>query len=329
MHILIECALKIPALKYGGTERVVWWLGKALVEKGHKVTYLTVPGSSCPFADVVYYQGDTPISELIPADVDVIHFAGGSADVNGIPYLTTIHGNVAPGHVFDINTVFISANQAERCNGDFYIHHGLDLEEYGDPGLNTPRKNLVYLAKAAWRVKNAKGAIRIARNAGVGLDVAGGTRLNFKMGFRWTLDRNARFHGMVDQQQKMDILRGAEGLLFPVVWHEPFGLAVIEAMYYGNPAFVTPWGSLPELVPSDVGFVSDSESQLVEAIQNRDQFNREHVHEHIREHFNSHLMADNYLNAYEKVINGEQLNSRVPVKPIPETPQPKRFTMRP
>lgn len=327
MHVLIECGSVIPAVKYGGTERVVWWLGKALVEQGHKVTYLAMPGSSCPFADVIALDPARPRHEQIPDDVDIVHYNGGHDTLCPKPYLETIHGNVPPGHTFHINTVFISQNQAERCGGDYYIHHGLDLEEYGDPALQAPRQNLVFLAKAAWRVKNVKGAIRMTRNAGAAIEVAGGSRLNIKMGFRFTATPKARFHGMVDQQYKMQLLRRTEGLVFPVLWHEPFGLAVIEAMYYGNPAFVTAWGSLPELVTPEVGFSSNSESELTEAIKNRGAYKRDVVHEYIRENFNNHRMASHYVQAYEKVLNGETLNSQVPVKP--DTPEPKRFSMTP
>lgn len=327
MHVLIECNELIPAVAYGGTERVIWWLGKALSKQGHKVSYLVKPGSSCPFGDIIPRNPDVPLADQIPADVDVVHFNGGPANIGDLPYVVTFHGNAAPGYQFDQNTVFISNNQAQRSNGDFYIHHGLDIEDYGDPALNAPRQNLVFLAKAAWKVKNVRGAIRMAREAKVGIEVAGGSRLNLKMGFRFTADRNAKFHGMVAQDRKLELLRGTEGLIFPVLWHEPFGLAIIEAMYFGNPAFTTPWGSLPELIPSDCGFYSDSESALVNAIQNRGQYKRDHIHQYVCDHFNNQRMARDYVAAYEKVINGEKLNSQIPIKP--DTPEPKRFSMRP
>lgn len=327
MHVLIECNAVLPTIAYGGTERVVWWLGKALSKQGHTISYLAKKGSVCPFGNIIEFNPNRPINEQIPADVDIVHFNGAGPHNCDKPYLITTHGNSPPGHTFDQNTVFISSNQAQRSNGNFYIHHGLDIEDYGDPALSAPRENLVFLAKAAWKVKNVRGAIRMAREAGVGIDVAGGSRLNFKMGFRLTADRNAKFHGMVAQDRKLELLRGTEGLIFPVLWHEPFGLAVIEAMYFGNPAFTTPWGSLPELIPEEVGFCSDSESALVNAIQNRDQYNRQHIHQYVCDHFNNDRMAREHVAAYEKVLNGEKLNSRLPIKP--DVAEPKRFSMRP
>ena len=63
MHILIVNNTTIPAFKYGGTERIIWWLGKDLVKRGHKVTYLVESGSSCDFAAVIPYNFDLTVEE--------------------------------------------------------------------------------------------------------------------------------------------------------------------------------------------------------------------------------------------------------------------------
>ena len=38
--------------------------------------------------------------------------------------------------------------------------------------------------------------------------------------------------------EKGEILNSSKGLVFPVLWHEPFGLAIIESLYYGCPVLV-------------------------------------------------------------------------------------------
>ncbi len=40
MHVAIVYEGKIPALKYGGIQRVLWYLGQELIARGHGVTYL-------------------------------------------------------------------------------------------------------------------------------------------------------------------------------------------------------------------------------------------------------------------------------------------------
>jgi hypothetical protein len=149
MHILIVNNTSIPVHKYGGTERVIWWLGKALVQFGHQVSYLVAPGSSCDFANVHTYNESVPFNRLIPDGIDVVHLNHHVNEIPIIPYIQTMHGN---------------------------------LNHYGPLILNTDAvKNYFhFLGDAAWRVKNVKGAIQIAKLAHQKLRVIGGVRFNFK-----------------------------------------------------------------------------------------------------------------------------------------------------
>ena len=54
MRILLVNTGLIPVQLYGGTQRVVWGLGKELVKLGHEVTYLVKKGSYSDFASVIY-----------------------------------------------------------------------------------------------------------------------------------------------------------------------------------------------------------------------------------------------------------------------------------
>jgi glycosyltransferase involved in cell wall biosynthesis len=315
MHILQVLNHLIPATDYGGTERVVWWLSRALTELGHRITILAPPGSACPFAQVIAYRSGQDMAALIPADVDVVHIHDHRLSPPGIPTLFTFHGNRFRAGSLHENTVFISADQARRHGGKVYVHNGLDLAEYGQPDWKAPREDLIFLAKAAWKVKNVRDAIYIARQAGRPIVIAGGTRLNFKMGFRFTLDRNARFLGMVDHARKVHVLKRGLALLFPVRWHEPFGLALIEALYFGNPVLGTPFGALPEIVTPEVGFLSRSRTALIEQVRGLQNYNRRRCHAYVCDNFNSRAMAENYLGLYEQVCNGHPLHSARPAWP--------------
>jgi len=318
VHVLLEVEERLPAIKYGGTSRVVWWLGKALVELGHRVTFLALPGSQCDFACVIERPTGDDWANRIPDDIDLVHIHSDPDEHPElpVPQLTTFHGNSRPGQKHHVNTVFISANQAARNGGEVYVHHGLDFDAYPAPDLDLARESLVFLAKAAWKVKNVQGAIRIARLAGLPLDVAGGTRLNFNMGFRFTWDRNVSFHGMIDDQQKASLLNRASALLFPVRWHEPFGLAVIEALYFGCAVLGTPYGSLPELVPPDVGYLSASESELADVAKSAaDRFSAARCHQYARDRFSAARMATDYVTLYEQVAGGQCLHACAPAAP--------------
>lgn len=319
MHVLLEVEERLPAIKYGGTSRVVWWLGKALVELGHRVTFLALPGSQCDFAKVIERPPGDDWADNIPDDIDLVHIHSDPDEIPelSVPQLTTFHGNSRPGQHHHVNTVFISANQAARNGGEVFVHHGLDFGAYPAPDLQRARPSLVFLAKAAWKVKNVRGAIRIARAAGLPLDVAGGTRLNLNMGFRFTWDRNVSFHGMVDDHQKASLLNRASALIFPVRWHEPFGLAVIEALYFGCAVLGTPYGSLPELVEPEVGFLSASEAELAEAASSAaERFSAEQCHQYAQDRFSASRMASDYVKLYEQVAGGQCLHVQPPAAPM-------------
>ena len=315
MHILQVLNHVVPAMKYGGTERVVWWLSKRLAEMGHRVTLLAPAGSSCEFAEVLPFNPAVPLQQQVPASVDVVHIHDHRLTAPETPTIFTFHGNSFSAGSMHENTVFISANQAKRHGGSVFVYNGLDIQEYGQPDWNVSRDRLVFLAKAAWKVKNVRDAVLIARKAGYPIDIAGGTRLNFKMGFRLTLDPNARFRGMVDHARKIRILGKGLALLFPVRWHEPFGLALIESLYFGNPVFGTPFGSLPEIVTQEVGFLSSSRTELIEQVRQLGRFDRRRCHEYVCDCFSSTTMTGNYLALYEKVCNGESLHGQRPAWP--------------
>lgn len=208
--------------------------------------------------------------------------------------------------------MFLSRDHAARYGSTEFVYNGLDWSGYGPVDFDRPRPHYHFLGKAAWGVKNVRGAIKVAKMAGVELDVLGGDRINFKRGFRWTLSRKIHFHGMVGGTQKTSLLNASRGLIFPVRWHEPFGLAVIESLYFGCPVFSTPYGALPELVPVHCGVLSAEASVLAEAVRNN-RFDARACHQHVVDHFGAERMARNYLRMYERVLAGEKINAQPPV----------------
>ena len=107
---------------------------------------------------------------------------------------------------------------------------------------------------------------------------------------------------MVGGAQKINLLNASRGLIFPVSWHKPFGLAIIESMYFGAPVFATPYGALPEIVTPVCGVLSASRATLAGAITDS-QFDPQACHARALD-FNADKMAADYLLIYKKICRG-------------------------
>lgn len=314
MKIALVMDAVLPVEKYGGTERVVWYLAKVLAELGHTVVLHCQAGSRCSFAEVVPLSEEIPFLQQIRPSTDIVHFHSSFHHSEGlmVPYLFTMHGNPPFGAVLPHNTVFVSKNHAERYGSSAFVYNGLDWSDYSQPKIDAPADYFHFLGNAAWRVKNVQGAIEVATKSHQKIKIIGGSRLNFRMGFRFTWNLNTAFVGTIGGKEKDKVLMNSRGLIFPVRWHEPFGLAIIESLYFGCPVFGTPYGSLPELVSAEVGFLSSSRQKLVEAVRDYQKFDREKCHLYGLENFNSRKMAEAYLKKYALILAGKLLNEEPP-----------------
>lgn len=304
--------MSLPPEKYGGTERVVWYLAKEQEKAGHEVRFLWGNAPNLPSNAIV---GDKrqPIPQQIDDWPDIVHFHRPYTGELHKPYVCTEHGNAQAPTVYSQNCIFLSKSHAQNHGAECFVYNGLDWKDYGAPNLNNNNAYCHFLGKAKAPSKNLQGTVQIARDAGVRLSVLGGGRFNLKRNPYAYFDRKLRFHGMVGGAQKLDLIRGSAALLFPVRWHEPFGLAITESLYLGCPVIATPYGSLPELITSpEVGVLSDSYATLTQATANLQQFDRQACHELARERFNSQLMAVAYQHCYERVLAGEYLNAVQP-----------------
>ena len=312
MNILIFHNSILPVSKYGGTERIVYWLGKQYALVGHKVTFLCQAGSTSEFARMIVYNPEISINEQIPEEIDIVHLDHKPVQPVTKPYIVMIQGNEDHDVDLDLNTIFVSKNHANRYKSEAYVHNGLDLSDYGKPTFTQKRTHLHFLAKASWRLKNVKGAIELSRKTNNKLAILGGTRLNIKMGFRFTPYPSIQFYGMVGGDEKNHLLNNSKGLLFPVLWHEPFGIALIESLYMGCPIFGTPYGSLPELITPEVGFLSNKKSELIAQLTDIERFDNKKCSEYVADNFTIRRTAEAYLKYYEVVLNGKTINQTPP-----------------
>lgn len=302
MHIVFEHREILPVTRYGGTERVLYWLMKYLVRAGVQVTLIGHPESRVEHIGVgliAALPGEKDIRRLIPQSADLVHLTYAPAQEFPKPVLVTIHGNGKPGEVFHPNTVFVSQSHASQHGSDQYVHNGVDLEEYPyDPGTrrNASWENFLFLAKAKWKVKNLKGSVRACKQARKHLHIAGGRV--------WSLSPLIHSYGMADHAAKLELFKKCDALLNPVLWNEPFGLAMVEAMAMGLPVIGSPYGSLPEVIGETGGWVCRSQDEVVGLLRNRPSFQPEIVRDRVVKNFTAERMAQSYIAKYRAAIAG-------------------------
>src|SRR5713101_5683037 len=114
MHIAHLSAWRIPVERYGGSQRVVYWLAKAHAQLGYRVSVLAPPGSRCPGTEVIEVPRGADYGDYIPASADVAHLQGLGPATIRVPYLMTTHGN-SPGELAYLpHKVYLSRDHARR-----------------------------------------------------------------------------------------------------------------------------------------------------------------------------------------------------------------------
>ena len=281
MHIALIAPDKlVPPVRYGGTQRIIAWLAEALNDLGHKTTLVAQKGSNVSGSHMIHLAPGESLDSVLPKNIDILHYWETPRNApSKWPLMVTIESNGQPGEIFHPNTVFVSKRHAANHQSEHFVYNGINPVEYESSPI---RKNyVVFLALAALKRKNLSGTVEVARAAGIKLEVLGSNDRPLHWHRILPRLRGTKYHGMVTNAEKREILPYARALLFPVRFHEPFGIAIIEALLAGCPVFGTPYGSLPEIVTSDVGILSNRTEDLVEGLLQSDQFSPERCRERV------------------------------------------------
>jgi glycosyltransferase involved in cell wall biosynthesis len=329
----------VPPKLYGGTERIVAYLTDALVELGHEVT-LFASGDSATTAtlDAAYPQAlrlDPTIRDHIApliamlervaqraGEFDVIHLHCDYLGYPilrraGTPFLATLHGRLdlpelklIYGAFADVPVVSISDSQREPLPLARYIatvYHGLPerllIPSRGAGGY------LAFLGRISPE-KAPDRAIRIAARAGMKLKIAAKVDRVDREYFAAEIEPllaqpHVEFIGEIAEHQKAEFLGNAAGLLFPIAWREPFGLAMIEAMACGTPVIAIRNGSVPEVIDDGItGFIVEDEATAAAAAGKLHVLDRGQIRAVFEQRFTARRMAGDYTRLYQRLISG-------------------------
>ena len=313
MHVVVASHHRLPVEGYGGTQRVVVALVRALAALGHRVTLVAQPGTRVPeaakvveVAPKVLKDAGADLTPFLPEGADILHahfpLKRGPA---ALPFVQTLHGNWKPGLPLPPHTVFVSRDHARRHGSDAFVYNGLDPAEY----IYRRRKEQWDLFLG--RLHSAKGyhwAIEAAKRTGRRLIVAGGWRPSFT--------GVVKYVGEIDGNRKAVLLARARCLWMPALWDEPFGLTTIEALFSGTPVLGTRRGALPEILTPAVGALCDTLEEMLAAAETIGTCSPDACRAHAERYFTHRVMAEEYLRMYGAVIAAGTLP---PGRPTPYT----------
>ncbi|WP_414637920.1 glycosyltransferase family 4 protein [Aliidongia sp.] len=327
----------VPPKLYGGTERIVAYLTDELVELGHDVT-LFASGDSQTKAKLAavwphalrldptmrdYLAPHIILLETLARrahEFDMIHL---HIDYLGypllqridVPFVTTLHGRLDLPELRQVYETFsevpvVSISDSQReplpiANYVDTIYHGLPRRL-----LKAGTGSGGYLAFIG-RISPEKApdaAIRIAGAAGMNIKIAAKIDKVDQAYFEEHVEPllalpHVEFIGEIDEFQKSEFLGNAAGLLFPIAWREPFGLAMIEAMACGTPVVAMRQGSVPEVIEEGVsGFIVENEDEAIAAVRRLPELDRAKVRHAFDTRFTGRRMAEDYVRLYERLI---------------------------
>lgn len=330
--ITADPELPVPPKLYGGIERIVDLLATGLVDRGHEVTLFAHPDSSTA-GRLVPWPGASSEShvdtlrnaamlarEVSRARFDIVHSFSRVAYLLpllpfAIPKVMTYQRAVSArsirwGHVFSRGTLSFTAisnwmsKHVEGLGRWDLVPNGVPLDVYGYSSQVPHDAPLVFLG----RIEEIKGphlAIEVAKRSGRRLIIAGNIPAD-KQGW---VDEHVLRHvdgdaityvGPVDDAQKSALLRQAAAFLMPILWDEPFGIVMIEAMACGVPVVGLNRGAVPEIVLDGVtGYVCEDINGLVAGITNLDRLDRAACRARVELLYSDDAVVEGYLRVYE------------------------------
>lgn len=348
--------LRIYPGKTGGIENVICNLNRELTKLDIQVVLFSV-GTSQTVGEKRYLFSDgIPNSHEFyelnhltycfkeSSDVDLIHL---HCDL-GIPLthftdkpvVHTFH-NPATNELIDmiryfpeIQYVCISENQRNRFQQQCEdlkmscIHHGIDLSQY--PFQETKKDYLCYLGRIAPE-KGVRQAIEVSRSSGIPLKIAGPNidvdcyRHPFRDDdyFQRIIEPMidgtfVEYLGEIGFEEKVELLKGSLGLLFPVEWEEPFGLVMIEAMACGTPILALRKGSVPEIICHGVtGYIANDIKEFEEYIPRLKDISPTACRDWVSHHFSLERMVHDYIKLYSQILGEKTIKEVRPLLAIP------------
>lgn len=331
--------ISVPPRQYGGTEQVIHYLIKGLIEAGHEPVLFgpgdsEVPCELIPIVDKGIYfparQTQAPAHEKQAQKIlkntekllrknlnrfDIIHSHGlDLRQFQNFPNLTTLHNRIRLDEIpyyekrNNLFFVSISKNQQEAFAELQYIgvvYNGEDPDEF--PVVEKPENYVCFLGRFDYE-KNPHLAIQLALSAGVKIKLAGKTDFRGERYFKEEIKKYlshplVEYLGELGFSEKVKLISKAKCNLHPTGYREPFGLSVLEAAYCGTPTLAIEHGSMPELIAEGrTGCLVEDYAEGYHCLEKCFEMDRQYISRRARKLFSYRTMTKQYVRAYKQVI---------------------------
>lgn len=209
--------------------------------------------------------------------------------------------------LFRHTMVFVSEKQ--RSHVSFFtntsvIYNAIPLEYF--PVEKHKENYLLFLGRIA-PVKGILESIQVAQKSHIPLTIVAGMgsadREFYESEVESQIDGTfIRYIGSLNFTKKIEYLKKARCLLFPILWEEPFGLVMIEALACGTPVVAFRRGSVPEIIEDGVnGFIVDNVNEMAEAVEKVRQISPDKCRNSVEKRFSVEHMVNEYADLFKKI----------------------------
>lgn len=334
--------IRVPPRNYGGLELVLRDEAYALAKQGHQVTVFAPDDSYVEGCEMVFFGPALEKVQVnwLQAETDAINKVSSRLMNDGY--------DIICGHDWFGMEYALKAQRPELrvC----HVHHGgLNMDWWGTSKPPWPL-NLIAISKWMQKVYQSQGftsrvvyngiaiedylfkatkdsrllfvgrldsfkrplvAIEVARKAGLGLDIVGGSfvaDVAYMEKVKQACDgEQIKLYLDAPHEKKVELYQNAKAVIFPSKMGEPFGLIVPEANACGTSVIATPDGAIPETLQDGVtGFICYTIDAMVKAVGKVDLIKPEACRERVKRLFTREIMAKNYLEAYRDILLGKE-----------------------
>ena len=329
----VDPELPVPPGGYGGVERIADIVVRGLAARGHTVSLVAHPASAVAVPLVPWPgRSSQSLTDTVRNTATLArHVASFRPDVIAsfsriaylapvlplrVPKVMTYHRAITPrsvrwGRALSRGTLEFTAisewmlRDVRGIGRWTMVPNGVPLDTYTFQPTAAPEAPFVFLG----RIEEIKGphlAIELARRCGRKLVIAGNIPDEKRSWVEAEVmphvdGERVRYIGPVNDAQKNMLLGEAAAFLMPILWDEPFGLVMAEALACGAPVLGLRRGAVPEVIDDGVtGFVRDTLEELVAAAAALPTISRVACRAAVEARYSETVVVDGYEAVYRR-----------------------------